>query len=180
MVRLPVARTSVGDVSLLLTAALLLMIGGLIAGDRGLAYAAFRQAAIDAQQSSFAVAAVLRDSAAMSAPAASQAVRSIIGRRPSERTAAALVVGSDTVLVSGPRDALRSGIVAAARIEVRDTRPWSLVVAHQQGIGPFRVLLGALSLGAVALLAYGVLRERRQAMRVVERSAELERLYSEV
>ena len=32
MVRLPVARTSVGDVSLLLTAALLLMIGGLIAG----------------------------------------------------------------------------------------------------------------------------------------------------
>jgi len=32
----------------------------------------------------------------------------------------------------------------------------------------------------LALLAYGVLRERRQAIRVVERSAELERLYSEV
>ena len=30
------------------------------------------------------------------------------------------------------------------------------------------------------MLAYGVLRERRQAIRVVERSAELERLYSEV
>jgi signal transduction histidine kinase len=40
--------------------------------------------------------------------------------------------------------------------------------------------LVALSLAAVTLLAYGVLRERRQAIRVVERSAELERLYSEV
>ena len=40
--------------------------------------------------------------------------------------------------------------------------------------------MAALSLAAVALLAYGVLRERRQAIRIVERSAELERLYSEV
>ena len=180
MVRLPLARTSVGDVSLLLTAALLLMIGGLIAGDRGLAHAAFRQASIDAQQSSYAVAAVLRDSAAMAAPAASPAVKSIIGRWPSERTAAALVIGADTVLVSGPRDALRSGIVATSPIEVRDSLPWLLVVAHEHDVGPFRILLGGLSLAAVALLAYGVLRERRQAIRVVERSAELERLYSEV
>jgi signal transduction histidine kinase len=180
MVRLPLARTSVGDVSLLLTAALLLMIGGLIAGDRGLAHAALRQASIDAQQSSYAVAAVLRDSAALSAPAASLAVKSIIGRWPKERTAAALVVGRDTVLISGPHEELRTGIVAASPIEVRDTLPWSLVVAHKHDVGPFRILLGALSLAAVALLAYGVLRERRQAIRVVERSAELERLYSEV
>ena len=180
MVRLPLARTSVGDVSLLLTAALLLMIGGLIAGDRGLAYAALRQASIDAQQSSYAVAAVLRDSTAVAAPAANPALKAIIARWPSERTAAALVVGADTVLVSGSREALRSGIVATSPVEVRDTRRWTLVVAHEHNVGPFRVLLGALSLAAVALLAYGVLRERRQAIRVVERSAELERLYSEV
>src|SRR5689334_20640341 len=100
MVRLPLARTSVGDVSLLLTAALLLMIGGLIAGDRGLAAAAFRQAAIDAQQSSYAVAVVLRDSTAVTAPAVNPAVKSVIARWPSERIAAALVVGADTVFVS--------------------------------------------------------------------------------
>ena len=180
MVRLPLARTSVGDVSLLLTAALLLMIGGLIAGDRGLAHAAFRQASIDAQQSSYAVAAVLRDSAAVAAPAADPAVKAIIGRWPSERTAAALVVGAETVLVSGPREALRTGIVATSPIEVRDSRPWTLVVAHEHDVGPFRILLGGLSLAAVALLAYGVLRERRQAIRIADRSAELERLYSEV
>ena len=180
MVRLPLARTSVGDVSLLLTAALLLMIGGLIAGDRGLAHAAFRQASIDAQQSSYAFAAVLRDSAAMAAPAASPAVKAVIGRWPSERTAAALVVGRDTVLVSGPREALRSDLIASSPIEVRDSRPWTLVVAHEHDVGPFRILLGGLTLAAVALLAYGVLRERRQAIRVGERSAELERLYSEV
>jgi signal transduction histidine kinase len=180
MVRLPLARTSVGDVSLLLTAALLLMIGGLIAGDRGLAHAAFRQASIDAQQSSYAVAAVLHDSASMAAPAASPALKSIIGRWPNERIAAALVVGADTVLVSGPREALRSGIIATSPVEVRDSRPWTLVVAHEHDVGPFRILLGGLTLAAVALLAYGVLRERRQAIRVAERSAELERLYSEV
>jgi signal transduction histidine kinase len=180
MVRLPLARTSAGDVSLLLTAALLLMIGGLIAGDRGLAHAAFRQTSIDAQQSSYAVAAVLRDSAAMAAPAASPAVKAVIGRWPSERTAAALVVGTDTVLVSGPREALRSDLIASSPIEVRDSRPWTLVVAHEHDVGPFRILLGGLTLAAVALLAYGVLRERRQAIRVGERSAELERLYSEV
>ena len=180
MVRLPLARTSVGDVSLLLTAALLLMIGGLIAGDRGLAFAALRQASIDAQQSSYAVAAVLRDSTAIAAPAANPALKAIIARWPSERTAAALLVGADTVLVSGSREALRSGIVATSPVEVRDTRRWTLIVAHEHNVGPFRVLLGALSLAAVALLAYGVLRERRQAIRVVERSAELERLYSEV
>src|SRR6478735_2947502 len=180
MVRLPLARTSVGDVSLLLTAALLLMIGGLIAGDRGLAHAAFRQASIDAQQSSYAVAVVLRDSAAMAAPAASPAVKSIIGRWPSERTAAALVIGADTVLVSGPRDALRSGIVATSPIEVRDSLPSLLVVAHAHDVGPFRILLGGLSLAAVALLCLAAIGERRQSSRVAERSAELERLYSEV
>jgi len=180
MVRLPLARTSVGDVSLLLTAALLLMIGGLIAGDRGLAGAAARQASIDAQQSSYAVAAVLRDSAAIAAPAVNPAVKSIIARWPSERSAAALLVGADTVLVSGSREALRTGIVATSPIEVRDSLPWTFVVAHEHDVGPYRILLGGLTLAAVALLAYGVLRERRQAIRVAERSAELERLYSEV
>jgi signal transduction histidine kinase len=180
MVRLPIARTSVGDVSLLLTAALLLMVGGLIAGDRGLAQAAHRQAAIDAQQTSYAFAAVLRDSAAMRSPASSDAVKALMTRWPKERAAVALVVGGDTVLVSGPREALRTGIVATDPIEVRDTLPWTLVVAHEHDVGPFRILLGALSLAAVALLTYGVIRERRQAIRVVERSAELERLYSEV
>src|SRR4029079_9667087 len=170
MVRLPLARTSAGDVSLLLTAALLLMIGGLIAGDRGLAHATFRQASIDAQQSSYAVAAVLHDSVAVAARAATPAVKSIIGRWPSERTAAALVVGADTVLVSGPREAFRSDIVATSPIEVRDTLPWKLVVAHEHDVGPFRILLVGLSLAAVGLLAYGVLRERRQAIRVAERS----------
>jgi signal transduction histidine kinase len=53
-------------------------------------------------------------------------------------------------------------------------------VAHEHDVGPFRILLVGLSLAAVGLLAYGVLRERRQAIRVAERSQELERLYSEV
>jgi signal transduction histidine kinase len=45
---------------------------------------------------------------------------------------------------------------------------------------PLRVALWVLSLLTVALLGYGLIRERRQTVRVAGRSAELERLYSEV
>ena len=43
-----------------------------------------------------------------------------------------------------------------------------------------RALVWVLSLGAAGLLAYALVRERREAIRVSERSTELERLYSEV
>ncbi|MGE5730320.1 MAG: sensor histidine kinase, partial [Gemmatimonas sp.] len=43
-----------------------------------------------------------------------------------------------------------------------------------------RVALWVVSLTTVTLLGFGLIRERRQARRVAERSAELERLYSEV
>src|SRR4029078_10863331 len=114
---------------------------------------------VRAKLASSAPAAVLRDSAAMAAPAASPAVKSIIGRWPSERTAAALVIGADTVLVSGPRDAPRSGIVSTSPIEVRDSLPWLLVVAHEHDVGPFRILLGGLSLAAWGVLPPALLRQ---------------------
>jgi hypothetical protein len=103
------ARLSIGRVSLLLTGALVLMIGDFVASDRALSSAEQRKAQIDAQQSSFAVSAILRDSAARAAPGQTSALRSIIARRPGERLAAALLAGRDTVLVAGPSGALRDG-----------------------------------------------------------------------
>lgn len=174
------ARVSVGRVSLLLTGALVLMIGDFVASDRAMSGAEQRKAEIDAQQSSFAISAVLRDSAARAAPADSRALQSIVARRPGERTAAALIAGRDTVLVSGPSAALRAGVTAAVPIEVPDSRAWTLVVAHERAADPMRIVLWVLSVSTVLVLGIGLIRERSQAIRMAERSAELERLYSEV
>lgn len=175
-----VARLSIGRVSLLLTGALVLMIGDFVASDRAMSLAEQRKAQIDAQQSSFAVGAVLRDSATRAMPAESPALRSIIARRPGERTAAAVIAGRDTVLVDGPAEAFRDGFTAAVPMEVPDTRSWTLAVAHARTPDPMRIVLWVLSIATVLVLGIGLIRERHQAVRVAERSAELERLYSEV
>ena len=174
------ARLAIGRVSLLLTGALLLMIGDFVATDRAMSHAGQRKAQIDAQQSSFAVSATLRDSAVRAAPARSVALRSIIARSPGERLAAALIAGRDTVLVAGPRDAFRDGVTAAVPIEVPDTTSWTFAVAHASDADPMRIVLWVLSVSTVLVLGIGLIRERHQALRVAERSAELERLYSEV
>ena len=180
MVRATLARFSLREVSLLLTTALLFMICGLVASDSALSRAAMRQAEIDALQSSYAVSAVLRNPDARAAPAADPALRTIIQRAPGERVAAALIAGSDTVLVAGRVAALRGPLSASVRVEVPDTLVWTFVVAHEPMFEPLRVALWAFSLLTVALLGYGLIRERRQTVRVADRSAELERLYSEV
>jgi signal transduction histidine kinase len=180
MVRATLARFSLREVSLLLTTALLFMICGLVASDSALSRGARRQAQIDARQSSFAISAVLRDSAARAAPGADPVLRTIVQRAPSERVAAALIAGTDTVLVIGRASALRGPLTASVRVEVPDTLPWRFVVAHETMFQPLRVALWVLSLMTVSLLGYGLIRERRQTVRVADRSAELERLYSEV
>ncbi len=180
MVRATLARFSLREVSLLLTTALLFMICGLVASDSAVSRAALRQTQIDALQSSYAVSTALRNPDVLRAPAANPSLRSIVQRAPAERIAAALVRGTDTVIVSGRARALEGPLVAAVRVEAPDTVAWTLVVAHETMFEPLRVALWVFSLLAVALLGYGLIRERRQTARVADRSAELERLYSEV
>lgn len=180
MLRSLLARLSIGRVSLLLTGALILMISDFVASDRTFSRAEQRKAQIDAQQTSLALSAVLRDSAARAAGAASAALQSIVVRRPGERLAAALLAGHDTVVMSGQRVAFRDGVTAAVRVEVPDTAVWTLVVAHERAADPMRVVLWILSISTVLVLGVGLIRERSQAGRMAERSAELERLYSEV
>jgi signal transduction histidine kinase len=180
MVRATLARFSLREVSLLLTTALLFMICGLVASDSALTRAAIRQAQIDARQSSYAISAVLRNPDVIAAPAADPGLRTIVQRAPIERVASALIAGSDTVLVSGRVKALNGPLTASVRVEVPDTLVWTFVVAHETMFEPLRIALWVFSLFTVALLGYGLIQERRQTVRVADRSAELERLYSEV
>jgi signal transduction histidine kinase len=184
MVRSSLARISAGGISVLLSAALLLMIGGSIASDRALTHAAQTHADIDARQSALAVARVLdarlRSGSRPTDFANDSLLHAVMGNTPHERTAAAVIAGRDTVIVVGNRATLSTGTWASALVPVPATPPWRLVVAHRRGVDPIRVLMWIISLTTVAFLGFGVIRERRQAIRVVERSAELERLYSEV
>ncbi|MGH7619121.1 MAG: sensor histidine kinase, partial [Gemmatimonadaceae bacterium] len=178
------ARIPTGGFSVLLSAALLLMVGGLIASDRALTHDSETQARVDAQQTRLALSRALADpiraGATPSTIASDSLVRWIVEHGPPERVAAALIAKRDTVLVIGDRAAFRTQPTYAVALDEQVTPGWKLVVAHSRGVEALRVGLWALSLVTVAFLGFGVIRERRQAMRVAERSAELERLYSEV
>ena len=173
-----------GGFSVLLSAALLLMVAGLIASDRALIHGAETQARIDAQQTSLALTpAVINAERAGTAPAdiaRDSLVRWIVSNGPKERQAAALVAGNDTVLLVGDAAAIGTQPTSAVRLGDPGPTGWTLVVAHARVVEVLRIGLWVLSLTTVAILGFGIIRERRQAMRVAERSAELERLYSEV
>jgi len=184
MVRSWLARISAGGFSVLLSAALLLMIGGLIASDHALTQAARRHALIDAEQTSIALTHALAEPGRAGAPPAYVArdpeLRSIISQGPTERVAAVVLAGGDTALVAGDSRAFVNGVTGSVQLPVASDVPWRLIVAHRRGVETLRIVLWIVSLTTVALLGFGVLRERRLAIRIAERSAELERLYSEV
>lgn len=184
MVRSSFARISSGGFSVLLSGALLLMVGGLLASDRALTQAAEKQTRIDAQQTRLAVSqaltAALRSGETPADLMRDSTLRALVSHRPPERAAAAILAGTDTVFVDGIRAALNEQLTYSTPLDVPSPVPWTLIVAHRRGVEALRIVLWALSLTTVAFLGFGVIRERRQAIRVAERSAELERLYSEV
>lgn len=184
MVRSSFARISAGGFSLLLGAAVLLMIGGLVASDRAITRAAYRHVVIDAEQTGLAVSRALSEPGRLGASPAALAhdsvLRWIVTQGPAERAAAAVIAGRDTVIATGDRAAFAHALTARQPLTAPAGQTWTLAVAHLHGIEAARVLLWTLSLTTVAFLGAGVIRERQQAIRVAERSAELERLYSEV
>jgi signal transduction histidine kinase len=184
MVRSSLARISIGGFSALLSVALLLMVGGLIASDRAMRRSAMEQTRIDAQQSAVAVGlavdAHLRAGGSIESVSADSSVLAVVSQAPMRRSAAAIVAGIDTVLVVGDRSAFALGGAQSVPLNVGTATSWSFVVAHSHDVESLRVVLWILSLTTVVILGVALIRERRQAMRVAERSSELERLYSEV
>ena len=98
---------------------------------------------------------------------------------PDTRARMVILSGADTVISSIARGAGSGLTWRAATVHVGGTQ-WTLLVAHAQRSQALRITLWTLGLVAVVVFGGGVLRERRQALRVAERSAELERLSSEL
>jgi len=184
MVRSSLARISSGGFSLLLIVALLAMVSGLIASDRALSTAAAAQARIDAEQSSVMLTQVITGRLEAGVPVEELGhdffVLAAVDRAPAERAATALIAGTDTILVHGNPVGLAAGVSYTVPLAVPGNVRWRLTVAHARGIETLRAALWVLSMITVALVGVGLIRERQQTIRVAERSAELERLYSEV
>ena len=98
---------------------------------------------------------------------------------PDTRARLVLASGRDTILAVGPRSQVRSLAWRGANVRLPGAQ-WSLSVGHAQRSQILRITLWTLGLIAMLVFGGGVLRERRQALRVAERSAELERLSSEL
>ena len=97
---------------------------------------------------------------------------------PRSRARLTLEAGTDTLLSLG-EERPWSAESAVADVHVPGTA-WRVSVFHVQANRGLRIALWTLGLAAVVFLGVGVIRERRQALRVAERSAELERLSSEL
>jgi signal transduction histidine kinase len=184
MVRSSIARISGGGFSVLLSAAVLLLIGGLVASDAALRRTSEAQVRIDGEQTRLAVAHALAGITSADNALPNRARDSVLQRvlqpAPAERIAAAVIAGADTIFFTGDRTAFAQSHTYSTPLGVRSPAPWRLVVAHDRDVESIRMVLWVLSLTTISFLGFAVIRERRQAMRVSERSAELERLYSEV
>jgi signal transduction histidine kinase len=99
---------------------------------------------------------------------------------PSERRTLAVTAGAATLWSQGPVHGRIEPASGAAVAQLPGGTEWTVRVTHAAGVGGLRRSLWSLGVLTVLLLGLGVIRERRQAMRVAERSAELERLSSEL
>lgn len=105
----------------------------------------------------------------------------VVTNAPRMRARLVLRAGGDTVVRSAVHETSRAYATAIAELRpIGAAAPWRVEVAHAQSSQGLRITLWVLGLLAASFLGVGVIRERRQALRVAERSAELERLSSEL
>jgi signal transduction histidine kinase len=100
------------------------------------------------------------------------------GEHQATRIGVAVIAGRDTIasrgrLAGGPTERV-------VRRPVDKVPPWQVVVAHSEPSRYVRFTLWSLGILAIAFLATGLRRERRQAEDMAKRSAQLEQLYREV
>ena len=95
-----------------------------------------------------------------------------------EQSRVAILVGNDTVAF---RDEAGQDKVEQTSVGFRapDGSAWRLTLAKRSTIAATRTLLWTVGLAALAALAWGMMRDRREASQAAERSRELERLSTE-
>ena len=95
-----------------------------------------------------------------------------------ERASIIVRHGDDTLLAEITNRGPVEQMSAPARIPFGDV--WTVDVAYQRSSDALRFAIWSLGLIGIVALGAGMIRERRQAVRISERSAELERLSAEL
>lgn len=117
------------------------------------------------------IAVALVDEAQLLAPAADATVEG--------RSFVALLVDGDTVSPT-PGAVGRGRRSAPARVPLPGEPAWFVVSGQMPRENATRVAIWSIGAGALVLLFFGLVRERRQTARIAERSVELERLSAEL
>ncbi|HET7583988.1 MAG TPA: HAMP domain-containing sensor histidine kinase [Gemmatimonadaceae bacterium] len=92
-----------------------------------------------------------------------------------------IVSDGDTIAASTPlRPSLLRDETARETVELPSGERWEVAVVHHPTDAGARLLLWGVGLATLAALVVSLLHERRQGLRLAERSAELERLSSEL
>ena len=106
--------------------------------------------------------------------------RQLTGRSGNRGSRYAILAGDDTVASTAYHPGLAWSDPIKRTVPLPGGTYLQLSVRREVDPGKIRIALWALGLLAVVFLGAGVIRERRQAIRVSERSAELERLSTEL
>ena len=102
--------------------------------------------------------------------------------RPDTRLSLAVLAGVDTVVRLGGKSPIDQapGERPAVLVRLPNGGTWRVVAVHALTSRSLRWGLWTLGVMGVVFLALGLLREQQRAIQVADRSAELERLYSDV
>lgn len=106
-------------------------------------------------------------------------MQELILRRPLADAAVALIAQGDTVVAHVP-PGIRTGHLAVSTFHVPGEPEWQVEVARPARDTLIRLAMWGIGLSMIGALSIVLVRERREGLRVAERSTELERLSTEL
>ena len=108
-------------------------------------------------------------------------LRELTRRQPLENAAIVIMAGGDTVAAQIPQEIQgRTKYLASNTVHTPGGADWEVAVARPARDSFVRLGMWAIGLAMIGALSFALVRERREGLRVAERSAELERLSTEL
>jgi signal transduction histidine kinase len=97
-----------------------------------------------------------------------------------DRSVLLIMSGADTITATSRLDRAFSYDTSTVVVETPGNSQWRVRITHPSASWPMRVALWAIGITALTTLVIGLVRERRQSLRIAERSHELEHLSTEL
>ena len=112
--------------------------------------------------------------------ASASLTQELLRRYPFDGATMAIIARGDTVALHSPSEAIRAKYRAVNSVNLPGGAAWQLAIARPARNVLARLAMWTLGLAMIGALSAALVRERRESLRVAERSAELERLSTEL